>query len=113
MLASLVELEGDLRTLPPSAFRLDLAGKPLLSALASRGRCRECGRAIDPFHWRVELGSALLGVAALVCAVVVTPEPPLRSLRSLAALAFARALPWMPMFTSSVTGHRLKPLPRH
>lgn len=42
---------------------LDLV--PLLSALGSRGRCRECGRAIDPFHWRVELGSALLGIAAL------------------------------------------------
>ena len=38
---------------------------PLLSAIASRGRCRECGGAIDPFHWRVELGSALIGVAAL------------------------------------------------
>lgn len=32
VLASLVELEGDLRTLPPSAFRLDLAGKPLATA---------------------------------------------------------------------------------
>lgn len=38
---------------------------PLLSALASRGRCRECNRPIAPFHWRVELGSALIGVAAL------------------------------------------------
>ncbi|KTE22662.1 peptidase A24 [Sphingopyxis sp. H050] len=38
---------------------------PLLSALASRGRCRQCHRPIDPFHWRVELGSALIGVAAL------------------------------------------------
>lgn len=41
---------------------LDLV--PLLSAIASRGRCRECGGAIDRFHGRVELGSALLGVAA-------------------------------------------------
>ena len=38
---------------------------PLLSALASRGRCRTCGAPIDPFHWRVELGAALIGVAAL------------------------------------------------
>ena len=45
----------------------------------------------------------LLGVAALVCAVVVTPEPPLRSLRSLAALAFALALPWMPEHAPAMT----------
>lgn len=38
---------------------------PLLSALASRGRCRMCGAPIAPFHWRVELGSALIGVVAL------------------------------------------------
>ena len=38
---------------------------PLLSAFASRGRCRECGGAIDPFHGRVELGSVLIGIAAL------------------------------------------------
>lgn len=38
---------------------------PLLSTLASRGRCRTCNAAIDPFHWRVELGSALIGAAAL------------------------------------------------
>ena len=38
---------------------------PLLSALVSRGRCRACGAAIDPFHWRVELGAALIGVVAL------------------------------------------------
>ena len=42
---------------------LDLV--PLLSALASGGRCRTCHAAIDPFHWRVELGSALIGAAAL------------------------------------------------
>ena len=42
---------------------LDLV--PLLSALAWRGRCRTCKATIDPFHWRVELGSALIGVAAL------------------------------------------------
>lgn len=39
---------------------------PLLSALLSRGRCRTCGAPIAPFHWRVELGAALTGVAALV-----------------------------------------------
>lgn len=42
---------------------LDLA--PLLSTLVSRGRCRTCDTVIDPFHWRVELGSALIGVVAL------------------------------------------------
>ena len=38
---------------------------PLLSTLVSRGRCRTCKAVIDPFHWRVELGSALIGVVAL------------------------------------------------
>lgn len=38
---------------------------PLVSAVVSRGRCRTCKAAIDPFHWRVELGSALIGVVAL------------------------------------------------
>jgi len=41
---------------------------PLLSALASRGRCRTCGAPIAPFHWRVELGSALIGAVALALA---------------------------------------------
>lgn len=38
---------------------------PLVSAVVSRGRCRTCEAAIDPLHWRVELGSALIGVVAL------------------------------------------------
>ena len=38
---------------------------PILSALLSRGRCRTCGAAIDPFHGRVELVSALIGAGAL------------------------------------------------
>lgn len=38
---------------------------PLLSALVSRGRCRTCKAPIDPFHWRVELGSAAIGAVAL------------------------------------------------
>lgn len=38
---------------------------PLLSILVSRGRCRTCNAPIDPFHWRVELGSALIGAVAL------------------------------------------------
>ena len=38
---------------------------PLLSALGSRGQCRTCNAPIDPFHWRVELGSALIGAGAL------------------------------------------------
>ncbi len=42
---------------------LDLV--PLLSALWTSGKCRTCGGRIDPFHWRVELGSGLIGVTAL------------------------------------------------
>lgn len=42
---------------------LDLV--PLLSTLWTRGKCRTCGGRIDPFHWRVELGSGLIGVTAL------------------------------------------------
>lgn len=42
---------------------LDLV--PLLSSVATRGRCRICDRPIDPFHGRVELGSALIGMIAL------------------------------------------------
>lgn len=38
---------------------------PLLSAVVSRGRCRTCKAPIDPFHWRVELGSALIGAVTL------------------------------------------------
>jgi leader peptidase (prepilin peptidase) / N-methyltransferase len=37
---------------------------PLLSAVASRGRCRTCGGRIDPVHWQVELAAALVGLAA-------------------------------------------------
>jgi leader peptidase (prepilin peptidase)/N-methyltransferase len=37
---------------------------PLLSALASRGRCRTCGGRIDPVHGRVELACAAVGLAA-------------------------------------------------
>lgn len=38
---------------------------PLLSALLSSGRCRQCGARIDPFHGRVEIISALIGALAL------------------------------------------------
>lgn len=38
---------------------------PLVSAALSRGRCRTCGAAIDPFHGRVELASSLIGAGAL------------------------------------------------
>lgn len=41
---------------------LDLV--PVLSALASRGRCRHCGTAIDPIHWRIEVTAVLLGASA-------------------------------------------------
>ncbi len=37
---------------------------PLLSALASGGRCRTCDTAIDPIHWRVELAGLLIGLSA-------------------------------------------------
>lgn len=37
---------------------------PLMSALASRGRCRGCQAAIDPVHWRVEAAAAVVGAAA-------------------------------------------------
>lgn len=39
---------------------------PLLSALASRGRCRSCGTRIDPLHWRMEMGCAAIGAAAAI-----------------------------------------------
>lgn len=37
---------------------------PLLSALASRGRCRHCHAAIDPVHWQIELAGLLIGLSA-------------------------------------------------
>lgn len=37
---------------------------PLASAVIQRGRCRGCGVTIDPRHWQIELGCALIGAAA-------------------------------------------------
>jgi len=37
---------------------------PLLSAALTRGKCRMCGAQIDPRHWQIELGCALVGVLA-------------------------------------------------
>ena len=37
---------------------------PLLSALASRGKCRSCGAAIDPLHWRIEAIALAVGATA-------------------------------------------------
>ncbi|HEX7855982.1 MAG TPA: A24 family peptidase [Sphingobium sp.] len=37
---------------------------PVLSALASRLRCRSCGARIDPVHLLMELGAAIIGAAA-------------------------------------------------
>lgn len=37
---------------------------PLASALASRGRCRTCAAPIDPRHWQIEAGCALIGAAS-------------------------------------------------
>jgi leader peptidase (prepilin peptidase)/N-methyltransferase len=44
---------------------------PLLSALVLRGRCRACGVAISPVHWRIELGGLAVGLAA----GIVAPGP--------------------------------------
>lgn len=41
---------------------------PVLSALASRGRCRGCGGRIDPVHMRMELGCAAIGAGAMLAA---------------------------------------------
>lgn len=41
---------------------------PLLSTLFQRGRCKSCGSAIDPLHWRMELGCAAIGGAAMLIA---------------------------------------------
>ncbi len=38
---------------------------PLISALISRGRCRNCNAPIDPAHGVMELGAALIGGLAL------------------------------------------------
>ena len=37
---------------------------PMLSALVQWGRCKGCGARIDPVHWRIELGCAVIGGAA-------------------------------------------------
>ena len=37
---------------------------PLASAALLRGRCRTCGVAIDPTHWRIEALAALVGAVA-------------------------------------------------
>lgn len=39
---------------------------PLIGGLVARGRCRACGAVIDPLHWRVEVGGAAIGVAAVL-----------------------------------------------
>lgn len=42
---------------------------PILSALVQRGKCRSCGAAIDPLHWRMELACGAVGVGAAVMMV--------------------------------------------
>lgn len=44
---------------------------PLASAALTRGRCRTCGAAIDPRHWRIEATAALVGLLA----GLATPTP--------------------------------------
>lgn len=41
---------------------------PVVSALVSRGRCRECGARIDPLHMGMELGCAGIAMAAVMAA---------------------------------------------
>ncbi|MGE4432073.1 MAG: A24 family peptidase [Sphingobium sp.] len=41
---------------------------PVVSALASRGRCRGCGARIDPLHMGMELGCAIIAMAAVLAA---------------------------------------------
>jgi leader peptidase (prepilin peptidase)/N-methyltransferase len=38
---------------------------PLFSAALQRGRCRTCASPIDPLHWQVEAGCAVIGGAVL------------------------------------------------
>lgn len=38
---------------------------PILSFLATRGRCKSCRVPIDPLHWRVEIASAAIGFVAV------------------------------------------------
>lgn len=44
---------------------------PLLSALAAKGKCRECGATIAPLHWQVEALAGLVGAGA----VAIDPGP--------------------------------------
>lgn len=41
---------------------------PLASAAVLKGRCRDCGAAIDPRHWQIELAAAMIGALAGVAA---------------------------------------------
>ncbi|WP_373284573.1 prepilin peptidase [Sphingomonas metalli] len=50
------------RTLKPAEL------VPLVSAVISRGRCRSCGMRIDPLHWQVEAGCAIIAIAAGIVA---------------------------------------------
>lgn len=37
---------------------------PLLSGIASGGKCRTCGATIDPLHWRIEAAGLVIGASA-------------------------------------------------
>ncbi len=41
---------------------------PLASALMLRGRCRDCGAAIDARHWQIEFGCAVIGAVSGIAA---------------------------------------------
>lgn len=75
-LATLVQRWGRQESASVGRSRCDACGRtlsptelvPLLSALASAGRCRTCGTRIDPLHWRVEAAAAAIGMGSLILA---------------------------------------------
>lgn len=41
---------------------------PLFAAIRLRGRCRDCGSRIDPWHWRIEALATLIGATVGIAA---------------------------------------------
>lgn len=41
---------------------------PVMSYVLQGGRCRGCGAAIDPFHWRVEVAALVVALSAVLAA---------------------------------------------
>ena len=75
-LATLVQRWSQGKSASSGRSRCDACGRtlkpaeliPLLSAVASGGRCRTCGARIDPLHWEVEATAAAGTVISLVLA---------------------------------------------